>query len=105
MIFTLPELPTLVLPIFNVMEMQGFCGIVCTSENVIYGNSADKTLDVDTSFPGQSNLENTYYLGYNTPTSPDHPGIPDQGISLQYREPFGETYHNGWGIDPRSITG
>ena len=51
------------------------------------------------------NLENTYYLGYNTPTSPDHPGIPDQGISLQYREPFGETYHNGWGIDPRLITG
>jgi len=90
-IFTLPELPTLVLPIFNVMEMQGFCGIVYVD-----------------SFPGQSmcfNLENTYYLGYNTPTSPDDPGIPDQGISLQYWEPFGETYHNGWGIDPRSITG
>ena len=46
------------------------------------------------------NLENTYYFGYYTPTLPDHPGIPDQGISLQYREPFGETYHNGWGSTP-----
>ena len=26
------DLPALVLPIFNVMEMQGFCGIVCTSD-------------------------------------------------------------------------
>ena len=36
----------------------------------------------------------------------DHPGIPNQGISLQYREPFGETrVAAGQGQGPRVRAG